>query len=238
MDVVYVLGKGSLWKDNELRYSLRGIEKYLQGYNHVFIVGECPGWLSGVTHLPCDDIKSRKEWSIMRKVMTACDYAEVSENFLFFNDDHFALRPVQANQIKYWHSCSLEQKLPIVAGNNMRKVVNTMEVIPGFSLFFDIHVPMIYNKTEFKRIMSSPALKWEEKDYLIKTLYANLSMLQDVTYNIERMGDCKISTQIGYDLIRSKIKDRYFFSVGPKGVKADFKRLMTELYPDKSKYEQ
>ena len=40
MDVVYILGKGSVWKDNEIRYSLRSIEKHLTGFDRVFIVGQ------------------------------------------------------------------------------------------------------------------------------------------------------------------------------------------------------
>ena len=51
MDVVYILGTGSTSNDNEIRYSLRSIEKYLIGFNVVYIVGECPKFLKGIIHL-------------------------------------------------------------------------------------------------------------------------------------------------------------------------------------------
>lgn len=237
MDVVYVLGKGSRWKDNELRYSLRSVEKYLIGYDKIFIVGECPEWLTGVIHIPFSDVFGRKDFNIMRKVIVACENDQVSDDFIFFNDDHFLLQPIDVKEIKYWHSCSLEQKGFNSEGSGLIKIRNTTEIIPGYSYFFDIHVPIVYNKKEFRRIMFLPILKWEEKEYLIKTVYANICTSQDVTYNVEYMQDCKISKILGYDQLLSKISDRYFFSIGPEGVKADLKRLLSELYPTKSKYE-
>lgn len=238
MDVVYVLGTGSLWKNNEMRYSLRSIEKYLKGYDNVFIVGECPDWTTNVIHLPCPDVRKRKELSIMRKIMTACTHQYVSDDFVFFNDDHFVLRPIDTKDIKYWYNSTLDERSMYAEGPNMRKIENTIEIMPDESNFFDIHVPMIYNKEEFRRVMEDPDIKWEEKDYLVKTLYSNMSILPAVTHNTEFMSDCKISTILGYDVLKERIKERYFFSIGPKGVRADLKRLMNELYPDKSKYER
>lgn len=238
MDIVYVLGTGSLWKNNELRYSLRSIQKYLNGFGKIFIVGECPEWITGIVHLPCQDIPKRKEWSIMNKIMCACNSELVSNDFIFFNDDHFLLKPVDVADINYWYSCSLVQKAIISNGPNKSKAVNTMEVIDPESPFYDIHTPMIYNKQEFRKIMLNPAINWHEKDYLVKTLYANMSSLDSVDVYRRHMKDCKISVRMGYDMIRDKIKDRVVFSIGPAAVKADLKRVLNELYPDQSIYEQ
>ncbi len=41
IDLVYILGKGSKWSDNEIRFSLRSIEKYFD-YRKIFIIGEKP----------------------------------------------------------------------------------------------------------------------------------------------------------------------------------------------------
>ena len=52
MTVVYVLGTGSKWKNYELLYSLRSIEKNLKGFTDVVIVGELPSWIQNVIHIP------------------------------------------------------------------------------------------------------------------------------------------------------------------------------------------
>jgi hypothetical protein len=71
MDLVYVLGSGSRWGDNELRYSLRSVEKHLKGYNNVYLVGDKPDWVRNVTHIPKQDITvqrmfdKRKDFSSM-----------------------------------------------------------------------------------------------------------------------------------------------------------------------------
>lgn len=237
MDVVYVLGKGSLWKDNELRYSLRSIEKYLTGYDQVYIVGERPEWLKTILHIPFADLPKRKEINIRNKILAACDAKDVSEHFIFFNDDHFLLKTLDVADIFYWHSGNLEAKAANSEGSNKRKIENTIELTGGETLFYDIHVPIIYNKYEFDKIMRHPSLNWDEHDYLVKTLYAAWADTEDVETYSKYMSDCKISIRTGYDVIKEKIKDRLFFSVGPEGIKADMKRVLEELYPGKSKYE-
>ena len=56
MDILYVIGKGSEWNNNELRFSLRSIAKYGKNIDRVFIVGYKPDFVSDeVTFIPCDD---------------------------------------------------------------------------------------------------------------------------------------------------------------------------------------
>ena len=44
MDIVYILGNGSKFNNEEIRYSLRSLEKFVN-FDRVFIVGECPKFL-------------------------------------------------------------------------------------------------------------------------------------------------------------------------------------------------
>ena len=37
IDVVYVLGTGSKWHNNEIRFSLRALEKNLRDYRHIYV---------------------------------------------------------------------------------------------------------------------------------------------------------------------------------------------------------
>jgi hypothetical protein len=166
----------------------------------------------------------------MLKISAACNSEEVSDPFVFFNDDHFLLQPINTDEIKYWYSISLGAKAQISEGYNRVKALNTMEVIQQNCPFFDIHVPMVIHKAAFVQIMSNPALLWEEKDYLVKTVYANY-----YTSKYEHMKDCKIREVMGYNSLMAKIAGRIFFSTGP--IFADLKKALTGLYPGRSKYE-
>ena len=64
MDIVIPLGTESRWHDNELRFTLRSIEKHLTGYRNVIIVGWCPPWVQNVVHIKKEDWAGKKnQWS-------------------------------------------------------------------------------------------------------------------------------------------------------------------------------
>lgn len=44
-DLIYITGGRSAWQDNELRYSLRSMQKYLTNMGNVFVVGTSPDFL-------------------------------------------------------------------------------------------------------------------------------------------------------------------------------------------------
>ena len=46
MDMLYILGNGSKHDNQELRWSLRSLEKYGRNVGSIAIVGEPPEWLS------------------------------------------------------------------------------------------------------------------------------------------------------------------------------------------------
>ena len=97
MDVVYVIGKGSNWRDNELRFSLINISKNGSGIRNVFIVGERPDYLKNIIHIPASDIFDpavNADGNIITKVLAACWDKRLGENFLFINHDHLVLKPV------------------------------------------------------------------------------------------------------------------------------------------------
>ena len=69
MDVCYVLGKGSLYDNLEIRLSLRSIEQNGSNIGRVFVVGEKPDWIQSVVHIPFEE-KYTKENNIFGKIIT------------------------------------------------------------------------------------------------------------------------------------------------------------------------
>jgi hypothetical protein len=230
MDVVIPLGSGSKWKDNELKFALRSIEKHLKGYDKVFIVGNCPKWLQNVIHIPCPDIPGRKEFSIFSKIMKAVEDERCSEDFVFSNDDIFFLKDIHVNEFKYWYEGTLGEKYVKTHGHYKGAISNTMPYCyygcdDGY---FDIHAPIIYNKYGIKELSK---YDWS-KEYVIKSLYSSRFATE-----VDFMPDLKINMAMSYELIKAKIKDRLFLSIGTYGVCPAMTKVLTELFPNKSKYE-
>lgn len=229
MDVVYILGNGSRWKDNEIRYSLRSIEKHLTGFDKVFIVGSKPDFLQGVIHLPAEDCypqdELRRNYNIQAKVCMACNCELVSKDFVFFNDDHFMLEDMHVNEIKYWNDGGWDA--PILRANvaYKRTLHNTK---PFSNLHYDIHTPIVYNKERFLDRMAK--VNWS-KEYAIKSLYCGFDT------EGEFMDDLKVNARLTVAQWEKLVVGRAFFSIGDGALCPEFYEFMQKTFPDKSKYE-
>lgn len=94
MDILYVIGRGSNWNNNELRYSLRSLEKFGRNIGRVFIAGYCPDFIdkSVVTFIPCEDLYDAKHKNILRCIERAVNTSDIADDFLLSSDDHFYVR--------------------------------------------------------------------------------------------------------------------------------------------------
>lgn len=88
----------STWGE-ELRYSLRSLEKYYRGDFEVCIIGETHPWIQNVAHIEWDDDRSRTseqnhgpklKWSL-----------EQYKRFIWINDDCYLLRRMDHRAFSY-----------------------------------------------------------------------------------------------------------------------------------------
>lgn len=235
-DVVYVLGTGSPWSDNELRYSLRSLETFVEDLGQVYIVGTRPRWLKSAVHLPFPDLFVCKERNIMLKLAHACGHPDLSKIFLHVHDDHFCLAPAVASQIPNWRGGQLDRlAMGIDKKNHWRDaVLNTHRALEakGLTTFnFDLHYPMLFDKDLYPEIMDR--YDWKtERGYVVKSLYANTLGLADVASY-----DLKINDRIDFRTLVTRLQGRPWFSVGNQGLTGTFKSLLASLYPEPSRFE-
>lgn len=90
MTLLYVLGTGSVWQDNELRYSLRSACAHVP-HLKVAVVGHRPPWLVNVEHLPFGDMDQHPVANTAQKLRAAVRTGLVSDDFLLLNDDFLFL---------------------------------------------------------------------------------------------------------------------------------------------------
>lgn len=222
MTVVYPLSNKSVWQDNELRYSIRSFVKYFPALSRIIVVGHKPAWLQNVEHIPFED-GPRKQLNIHLKTLEACKYCT---EFIQAADDHFLLAP-QTFSTYYYDGLLRDKKYE---NKYAVPLQNTLEAIP-LGRFYNLHIPMFMSAAEYKNIMVF--YPWFEKDYLIKSLYAN-NLRNLPTAQID---DVKVSHFMRRDAIDKFTASKGFLSVSDAGLSVDMKRFLAEKFPDKSIYE-
>jgi hypothetical protein len=238
MDLVYILGTGSKNFNLEIRYSLRSVQKHLSNVDQVFIVGENPGFLKDIIHIECEDKGTFKEVNIFYKILQAAIVKDVSEDFLFFNDDHFLNQDFDANNFPVFRKGILQDfidKRPYAVGGYMTPLRNCQYILKknGYGeIDFDHHSPITYNKEKIKLLHSR--YDWTvPSGYIVKSLYGN-------TYGLDSVyePDCKMNQPLPYESMMEIIKNRKIFSVGDAAITDQFKKIMEDLYPQKSRWEE
>jgi hypothetical protein len=152
-----------------------------------------------------------------------------TEDFIFWNDDHFLIKDLRVDQFRYWYDGLCSQWAEKATGLYKRAITNTAK-LPGCNdLYTDIHVPIVYNAKEFGKLLD---LDWKQ-EYVIKSAYT-----RNMEGGFEYMADFKLSNQYNLSTWQGKLVGKTFFSIGAYTVNNDFKVLMHKLYPDKSIYEK
>jgi len=253
IDVVYVLGRGSRWEDNELRFSLRSVHKHLQNVGTVFVVGERPrfnhyvrepmAWerpfdgQRALFHVPFPDLHHNKERNIYEKVLHACSLRFVSSPFLFMNDDHFLLQDFDADTFPDFHKADLSVAAQAMPGySSYRQTLeHTREVLVERGLptaNFDVHCPIRYDAERFRAVM--PTYDWTHpRAFAVKSLYGNSVGLAGT---LQRDGKFSF-VPTDQRMLVEYVRDRPFFSVGDHAVNEHLADFLLGLYPDPSPWE-
>lgn len=217
----------------ELKYALRSACKYMTGIRDCYLIGDKPAWYTG-KHIPFVQTRGNIIWkqrNIFEKVLAACNTPEVSEQFLFMNDDHYLLKEYDAATFPNYFSGCVSLVLGTVYGDYKETIQNTIDLDLEIKLHhYDVHCPIVYDKDNFKCLLW---LNWSKPHgYAIKSIYG--STYFDVRHSCN---DFKMRRQLEYPELRETIRGRPWFSTGDRTFNADMRKLMNELYPEKSKWE-
>ncbi len=243
VDVVYVLGSGSAWNNNELRFSLRSIEKYGRNVGNIFIVGAKPDFLSDrVIHIAAEDIYNpmvNADGNIVHKVLLACADDRVSEDFLFINDDHILLKPVDLKTIPAYHKGDLNFYDPTYFELNywrsrLKRTRNMLNSKGMTAYHFDCHMPMIFNKIDFANIIQLFPVG-EGIGLTVKSIYGNciLSSKWRLLENQKKVVFAPMSDV----QLTERLKDCQFMAFNDSGLNKALKIWLYNRFPNLSVYE-
>lgn len=242
VDVVYAIGNGSQWNNNELRYSLRALEKNFPELGQVFIVGEKPDWMTGVVHIPMTDSFSLKGSNIIGKVLAACQNG-ISEHFVRCSDDEVLLLPTRYHELVPLHNGDMKaypDSFWEVGGKWRQKYLrNTMKWLAEnqyHAYNFDTHTPKAFNRNKFIEITSKAP--WQTDTLAIDSLVINAS---GDTFNSRKINGDKLTVENGdHDIewIRENMNGKRYLGYNDAGLAAGIKDLLPDMFPEPSRFEK
>jgi hypothetical protein len=240
VDLVYVLGSGSIWNNNELRFSLRSVEKNLMGVRNIYVIGENPGFLSDeVIHIYHPDPLDRNaDGNMALKILRACREKKLSSDFLFMNDDFIINRPMVACEIPWMHKGDMKQRPRRFweAQFYRRRLRRTFDILSERGLptmQYDYHAPMLISKMAFPKVMRQFDFQ-KEIGYTFRSLYGNYFKLPATPVSKRKVTVYKYYT---LEQLNDRIQNTPFVGYNNQGVNSSLKWWFMENFPQRSKYE-
>lgn len=110
VDILYILGTASLIRNEEIRYSLRCLDRHGRKVGRVVLCGERTDFIGGdIEYVERHDHSVLgKHWNMLDKICTGIKTAKFDRPFLFSCDDHFITRD---NDMTEWPQRLRENKI-------------------------------------------------------------------------------------------------------------------------------
>lgn len=234
MDIVYVLGTGSTWNDNEIRFSLRSIVKNLRHFQNVWVVGEKPVWLQNIRYLSYPDISGIPSKNTFAKISAVCLEKDLSENFLLFNDDFFINSPQSALSFPYYYKGHLPimiSKSRLMAIESPRNTVDFLQKKNLTLLDYRVHCPFPINK---KKFLEMPITSNEWGIVNTRAVYGNFYAVGGTLQKEILVSGGRSVTELSKFL-----KDKPFFSLlSIAGKNWVVRKFLSQHFDKKSKFEK
>lgn len=154
MDIVYFVKNTK--ENEELRYSLRSVEKNFP-HRKVWFIGGKPDGLNPDGWMKVNQ-NARSKWGNTSGLLReACANGEISEDFVLFNDDFFVMQPIES--LPYYSDGSLDNRIKELRARNpsgsayMTRMQLTKKMLEeqGLpTLNYAMHIPMIINRAEMR----------------------------------------------------------------------------------------
>ncbi len=234
-DLVYMLGGGSKWDNNELRYSIRSaVKNFRSQFGRIFIVGIKPEWLQGVLQIRMRDPYSCKLQNVIEKLKAVCKDERVSEKFILMNDDFFFLKPGTLktmhlgnidNQIKkhktksgYYYEALIKTKVMLQENFKVTEVKS-----------YEVHAPMAMDKQVLLPLLEIAGAT--AQSFLFRSIYGNASGIGGA-----QVTDFKAYQQA--ELAYQIKKERQFLSTSDQLVHSEkLRALLKRKFPKATEYE-
>ena len=178
IDVYYpYFEREAAWE--ELRYSLRSIEKHFKFEFRVVIVGDLPGWINpdSVLHIPherCEGMQENTLYDAITKQLLFNAHPDTSLHFVRMYDDIYILRDVELVDIGQFKAMYSFEDVPVRSGTWWNQLNNTLSTLraKGYDAWnTETHLPELFNKEKMQWVINIYSAL--ENRLLTSSLYFN-----------------------------------------------------------------
>lgn len=177
--------------NDELRYAIRSLETNMS-YRSLVVLGYRPGWLEPDHHISFNQKAGSKYLNTTQMMKMACEDPNVSDPFIWTNDDIFAIQPMPT--LPHLNRGPVERVLKAylekgsrVYAEGMQETLDLMREfgLEGPFMSYELHMPMLIEKNPMLEVLSMT--KNRTSVLHKRTFYGNW-----VSYNGLTVPDCKI----------------------------------------------
>jgi len=234
IDVVYPLGNSKTWGDNELRFSIRSVQKHFKDLRHIVIVGRKPRWLKNCIHIKALDNESYRDANLIKKMILAAQDKYVSDQFIWAADDKFLCEDVTFDELCGCHMGPISYLNPT---EWEKWSINTREELKKRNLpYNDYNHAHAFQPVDSKEFLGVIAKwNWKKKNYTGSNIYNNST---EIFSGI----DCsdihtKIYQPLGHAEIIKLLHGKKSFNINSEGLNRAMKDTLAQLFPERTNYE-
>jgi hypothetical protein len=240
MDVLYILGNGSRWNNNEIKYSLRSLEKHAKNVGRVFITGEKPDFINDkiiYNYFPDDRIATINHFN---KVLFTFKNTDISDNILLNYDDNFFIKDANIEKYPYFYSkneISANYHINTFYTNSLTFTRNLLLKLKKPIKDFSVHTPIVYNRQKFYEMeeIIKEHCNFDNPRSVgvsVRSLYCNLN---DIKGKIR--ADLKFHRDLPIFEIEKRLENESVFSTSDR-IYDDMANYIFKTYPEKSRWEK
>ena len=238
MDVLYLNGGHSCNDNEDLRLSLRSLDKYAKNIGSVFIIGHTPNFLSSeIIPIYYEQPFKQKHLNMLSSILYAAENSNIDDDFLVFSDDYFLCKEVDLDNYPFYYNGELTdlKKGPFTWINSL---VDTREWLLQHNLpvhRFNHHRPKHYNRQillEMKKLIKEALNSNINIEPALLTLNYWYSKYP---FNYEKIEEYKVLTS---ERLLSILDKTDCFSTPDFTKECKLLPTLFALYPEKSKYEK
>lgn len=229
---------------NELRHAIASWAKYFRTNETVKIVviGDKEKWMSNeVVVIPHKQTSDNPQVDVMEKLKLAIMSEEVSDEFVWTNDDIYLISPVMLSDINVFKSKGTltPDKYNGIYKENMMRTIELLEDVPKHD--YATHTPVFFMKKYWVELFESyPELN--NGGYLLSSVYFNLGYPDFIPVQLDWKTDNWLLTVItpspSEELFDELVAKKKFLNNAVTGYSEFLMDKLTAMFPEKTIYEE
>lgn len=240
--IPYVKNKA---QGDELKMALRSFDKFLRFGVNVVIIGDREEWMSDVvTVIEHECVSDNPQIDVLEKLKLAIVADEVTDKFIWSNDDIYLVAPVMLAHIEVPKNKGIlrPELYKGIYRDNMERTVALLADFP--KLDFGTHTPVVYEKQSLVDMFERfPELN--TGGYLISSVYFNTLFPEfdpissiELNWQSDNIALSIVSKQPDHKKFQELVSKKIFLNNAESGYSDFLMKYLLEMFPDKSEFEE